>query len=138
MGRERTLLERLRDPERHVRPTIQENTQELADSILLHLQRMLNSRQGHALIQPEYGMPDGSEFMRSLPDAVDEIRHTIRSSIEKFEPRLRRVKVVYAPSEHDPFRMRFEVTAELVTEKEKASLWLETAIDSSGHVDVKG
>ena len=84
MGREQTLLERLADP-RVDRPlTITENTQQLADSILRHLQKMLNTRQGHVLTQPEYGIPDVTEFIQTLPDMVNEVRSAIRNSIEKF------------------------------------------------------
>jgi type VI secretion system protein len=138
MGREQTLLERLADP-RIDRPlTITENTQQLADSILRHLQRMLNTRQGHVLTQPEYGIPDVTEFIQTLPDMVNEVRSAIRNSIEKFEPRLRNVEVSFVPSEGAGLSLRFEITAELVTEKEDASVWFETSVSPSGHIDVRG
>lgn len=138
MGREQTLLERLADP-RIDRPlTITENTQQLADSILRHLQKMLNTRQGHVLTQPEYGIPDVTEFIQTLPDMVNEVRSAIRNSIEKFEPRLRNVEVAFVPSEGAGLSLRFEITAELVTEKEDASVWFETSVSPSGHIDVKG
>jgi len=138
MGREQTLLERLADP-RVDRPlTITENTQQLADSILRHLQKMLNTRQGHVLTQPEYGIPDVTEFIQTLPDMVNEVRSAIRNSIEKFEPRLRNVEVAFVPSEGAGLSLRFEITAELVTEKEDASVWFETSVSPSGHIDVRG
>ena len=138
MGREQTLLERLADP-RGDRPlTITENTQQLADSILRHLQKMLNTRQGHVLTQPEYGIPDVTEFIQTLPDMVNEVRSAIRNSIEKFEPRLRNVEVAFVPSEGAGLSLRFEITAELVTEKEDASVWFETSVSPSGHIDVRG
>ena len=138
MGREQTLLERLADP-RVDRPlTITENTQQLADSILRHLQKMLNTRQGHVLTQPEYGIPDVTEFIQTLPDMVNEVRSAIRNSIEKFEPRLRNVEVAFVPSEGAGLSLRFEITAELVTEKEDASVCFETSVSPSGHIDVRG
>lgn len=137
MMRERTLLERLADPRPDHPLTIAENTQQLADSILRHLRKMLNTRQGHVLTQPEYGMPDVTEFIQSLPDMVDAVQRGIRNSIEKFEPRLRNVTVTYAPSD-DRMNVRFEITGELVTEKEEASVWFETAVSPSGHIEVKG
>ena len=138
MGREQTLLERLADP-RVDRPlTITENTQQLADSILRHLQKMLNTRQGHVLTQPEYGIPDVTEFIQTLPDMVNEVRSAIRNSIEKFEPRLRNVEVAFVPSEGAGLSLRFEITAGLVTEKEDASVWFETSVSPSGHIDVRG
>ena len=118
--------------------TTVENTQQLADSILRHLQRMLNTRQGHALIQSEYGMPDVVELRHTLPEMINEARRAIRNSIEKFEPRLRNVDVTYVPSEDNVLNLKFEITAELVTEKEEASVWFETAVSPSGHIEIKG
>src|SRR3989338_11114861 len=105
LGRERTLLERLAGPGGDNLLTITENTQQLADSVLRHLQKMLNTRQGHALTQPEYGIPDVTEFIQTLPDMVNEVRRAIRNSIEKFEPRLRNVEVTFVPSEDEWMRL---------------------------------
>lgn len=138
MGRERSLLERIADPRTDAPLTITENTQQLADSILRHLQKMLNTRQGHALTQPEYGIPDVTEFIQTLPDMVNEVRRAIRNSIEKFEPRLRNVEVTFVPSEDEWMRLRFEITAELVTEREDAAVWFETSVSPSGHIEVRG
>lgn len=138
MGRERTLLERIADPRADEPLTIVENTQQLADSILRHLQKMLNTRQGHVLIQPEYGMPDITEFVHSMPGSLKKVQSAIRNSIEKFEPRLRNVDISYVPAEDDKLSLRFEITAELVTDKEDASVWFETAVFSDGHIKIKG
>jgi type VI secretion system protein len=138
MGREKTLLERLADPAGHRSLTVTENTEQLAESILRHLRRMLNTRQGHVLIQPEYGMPDVTEFLQNLPGMVEVVQQGIRNSVEKFEPRLRNVTVTYVPSEDLLTNLRFEITGELVTEREEASVWFETAVNPAGHIDVKG
>ncbi len=132
------MLERLADPRADNPLTITENTQQLADSVLRHLQKMLNTRQGHALTQPEYGIPDVTEFIQTLPDMVNEVRRAIRNSIEKFEPRLRNVDVTFVPSEEEWLSLHFEITAELVTEKEEASVWFETSVSPSGHIEVRG
>ena len=137
MAREETLLERLNDPSQVSALTVTEDTQRLADSILRHLRRMLNTRQGHVLTQSDYGMPDVTGFVQNLPDMVTASQRAIQNSIEKFEPRLRNVSVTYAPSE-DKFNVHFEVTAELVTEKEEAAVWFETFLTSSGHIEIRG
>jgi hypothetical protein len=46
------------------------------------------------------------------------------------------VKYVESPGEIQA--LRYEITAELVTEDEKASIWIQTHIDRSGEVEVKG
>jgi type VI secretion system protein len=138
MARERSLLERLADPTGYRPLTVEENTQELADSILRHLRKMLNTKQGHSLTQPEYGMPDVTEFIQNLPEMVEVVQRGIRNSIEKFEPRLRNVAVTYVPSEDIVANLRFEITAELVTEREEASVWFETAVTPTGQIEVRG
>ncbi len=138
MSRERSLLERLRDPEPEVARTIHENTGRLADSVLGNLRRLLNSRHGVATTLPDYGIPDLCDVVHSFPEATGAMRKAIKTTIEKYEPRLRKVSV--KPVEHpdDPLALHFEITAELVTEEEKASVWIETRIDGHGGVDVRG
>lgn len=138
MGRERTLLERLLDPGAESTRTIHENTASLADSVLANLRRMLNSRQGSAPFDADYGIPDLVDIIHSFPDAVAGMRKAIKAAIERYEPRLRRVVVRSVESADDPLALHFEITGELVTEEEKASVWFETRIDSSGHVELKG
>lgn len=135
---ERSLLERLSAPA-GIRPlTVAENTQELADSILRHLRKMLNTRQGHVLTQPEYGMPDVTEFIQDLPVMVEVVQQGIRNSIERFEPRVRNVSVLYVPSEQGAEDIQFEVTAELVTERGDASVLFKTAVLPTGQIKVRG
>lgn len=134
---ELTLLERLARPEESSGRSVHENTARLAESVLANLKRLLNSRHGHALIQPDYGIPEISEFVYSMPESLAEMRRALKSTIEKYEPRLRNVQVKHVASE-DVFLLRFEITAELVTAREKASVWLETLIESSGQVEVRG
>jgi len=138
MGRERSVLDRLRHPEPESRRTIRENTTVLAESVMANLRRLLNSRHGIAPIAADYGIPDLCDVIHDFPDAISWMRKSIKTAIETYEPRLRRVAVKHVTSEDDPLALRFEITAELVTEEEKASVWIETRIDGSGEVQVKG
>jgi type VI secretion system protein len=137
MGREQTLLERLGDRSHAKALTVAEDSQLLADSILRHLRRMLNTRQGHVLTQGDYGMPDVTGFVQNLPDMVTATQRAIQNSIEKFEPRLRNIHVTYAPSD-DKLNVHFEITGELVTDKEEAAVWFETFLTPSGHIEIRG
>lgn len=138
MPRERSLLERISQPEAESARTIHENTGRLAESVMGNLRRLLNARQGIAMTQPDYGMPDLCDLIHSFPDAITGMRKGIKSTIERYEPRLRRVQVKHVDHPDDPTGLCFEITAELVTEEEKASVWIETRIDRSGQVRVKG
>ncbi len=138
MPRERSLLERLRDPDAQPGRSIHENTNRLAESVMANLRRLLNSRHGIAPIAADYGIPDLSDVVHDFPDAIAGMRKAIKTTVEKYEPRLRRVNIKHVASPDDPLALHFEITGELVTEEERASVWFETRIDGTGAVQVKG
>ena len=135
MGCDRTLLERLADPDPNAQRTIRENTQRVVDSVMRHLQRMLNTRQGHVPIQPEYGMPDITDCAEGSPEALDRIRRAIRSSIEMFEPRLRRVKIMHLPV-GDDLNLHFGIIGQLVTGKEQIPVHFSTTVSPTGNATI--
>ena len=132
MGHDLTLLERLAGPDPGEQRAIRENTQRLVDSVMRHLQRMLNTRQGHVLTQPEYGMPDITDCAEGAPEVLDRVRRAIKSSIEMFEPRLRRVKITSLPA-GDDLKLHFGITGQLVTEKELIAVHFNTTVTPSGN-----
>ncbi len=138
MARERSLLDRIDDPRPDAPRRVEEDTEALADSVLTHLQRMLNTRQGNCLTVPDYGIPDFTDMVHNFPEAVGQMQRAIRRSVERYEPRLRKVRVTPANPEDDFLQLRFEITAELVTADEDASVWFETTIGADGHVRVRG
>lgn len=138
MARERTLLERFRSPEPEVGRTIHENTGRLAESVMDNLRRLLNSIHGNSLVKDDYGIPAIVDLLHDFPDAIGGMRKAIKLTIEKHEPRLRKVNVRHVENVDDPLAMNFEISAELVTEDEKASVQISTRIDGSGHVGVRG
>jgi type VI secretion system protein len=79
-------------------------------SIVEHLQILLNSRQGLAVTNEDYGLPDLTDVVHMIPDGLHMIENEIREAILKFEPRLTNVRVRFVPSD-DPFVMYFEISA---------------------------
>ena len=136
MQRERTLLERIADPRAGEPRTVSESTQRIADSVLRHLRRMLNTWHGHTLTLPDYGIPNLSELVHSFPESIALMQRAIKRSIEEYEPRLRRVRVRPAQSEEDLLTLHFEISADLVTAGEKAAIRLDTRVDSVGRMQV--
>jgi type VI secretion system protein len=109
----------------------------LADSVKRNLQRMLNTRQAQTPIQPEYGMVDVTDCAESLPEVLDTVRRAIRISIERFEPRLRRVRISPLPSP-DSLTLRFAITGDLETGRERVAVSFDTTIDPIRGVAVEG
>jgi type VI secretion system protein len=134
--REARLLERIRfwdeDPVRRGR----EEPRRVIDSVLKHLNRILNTKQGNVPIAEDYGVPDFTDLLYSYPDSLRDIERTIRSAIQKYEPRLKAVKVTSIPQDEDLLSLRFQIVARLSGES-KAQVLFETIIDSDGKIDIR-
>lgn len=134
--RERSLLDRLRDRSQVAERSARENPNAVADSVLAHLRRMLNTRQGIASTVPDYGIPDLADMVHSFPEAIDRMRRSIRASIEKYEPRLKNITIEHNQEEEGIFQLHFEIKGEIVTEGEKLPVAFHTTLDASGRAQV--
>jgi type VI secretion system protein len=137
MPDERSLLERLARPKSGAAPTMTENTLETSRSILRNLQRILNTRLGHAPAQMDMGMPAPSDIVQASPDAVGLILKNLRVCIEKYEPRLGSVEITHVQSEHDVLTLRYQVIARIAG-KNGRTLSFETVVDPRGHFRLHG
>lgn len=63
------------------------------ESIKRHLVELLNSRPGNSECSPELGLLDLNDASASTVDMVVEIKRSIKSCIERFEPRISQVVV---------------------------------------------
>ena len=131
------LLERLGDERLARTKAITENPRLLAESILRHLRKMLNTRPDQVLIHTNYGMPDLTELVRDQPAAVEEVQAAIYRSIAQFEPRLRDVSVTHVPPEPGQSVLRFEIAGTLITERQP-HVEFRTEVSPSGVVSVAG
>lgn len=137
MAFERTLLERIDAPDDDSR-RLRVDSGRLAQSVLRHLERMLNVRQGSVVTLPDYGVPDVNDLATQFPDALSAIRRVIKQSIEQYEPRLSRISVQYVPNEDDPLDVRFKIVARLVVDDTDEPITFETGISNSGRLWVRG
>ena len=137
MSSEQTLLERIDNPEQGgYRLTA--DPHRTIESVLTHLRKMLNVRQGSVATLPDYGIPDLNSLFTEYPDAVQALRRIIRASLEKYEPRLRRVTVRYLPDEENPLILRFEIKARLAMDDQDSPIRFETVVGDNGKVRVRG
>ncbi len=131
------LLVRLRamedDPERRS----SDRDQDIISGITEHLQKLLNTRQGSALIAPDYGIPDFTELLHSYPESVRDMERALKSAISKYEPRLKGVRVRFIPDEDDPLNLRFEIMARLANLRDAPSVFFESIVDADGKVSIR-
>ena len=79
-------------------------------SIANHLQELLNSRVGESIIALDFGLPDFTDIVHTIPEGVHTVQESLRDVIVKYEPRLCKVSVRFIPTD-DPFLLYFEIAA---------------------------
>jgi type VI secretion system protein len=137
MRRER-LLERIRMMEESPEKRLDTDSGTMVNSVLEHLIRVLNTKQGSVDIDPEFGVPDITNISSSFSaESVPELETAIKKVIENYEPRLKDVSVRFSSQEDDLLALRFSITAKLVTDDKSKPIIFETIVDSDGQVKVK-
>jgi len=130
------LLERIRgwkaDPARRGRVDLHRQI----DSVVGHLKKILNTRQGNVPIADDYGVPDLTSFMQDYPDSIWEIEQSIRRAIAMYEPRLTSVNVFFVPREDDALCLRFQIVAKLKDDAGR-EITIETIVDADGKINLK-
>lgn len=104
----------------------------MIDSILAHLERMLNTRRGSVPIAPDFGIPDFTDFRTAYPDSQRDLEREIRQTIQKYEPRLRAIRVKFVPDENELLSIRFQITARLAIEDNGETVVLHGVLDADG------
>ncbi len=137
MARELSLLDRIKNPDREDRRSVDADLGLLARSVLRNLERLLNSRHGSAPACLDYGIPSLEDVMHGGPEALKELTAEIKHSIETYEPRLRSVRVRLVPRGEESTLLRFDITAELMSGGKRSRVHFETRIENSGRLSVK-
>jgi type VI secretion system protein len=133
---EERLTETIRDLERPDRGKNQGDLSYIMQSVVEHLERILNTRQGSVPIAEDYGMPDFTNFYgESLNNQSQEIAHLIQQMILKYEPRLQGIEVSFVPGADDLLALRFRLKAQLLVLQDRTvPIMLETVVSSDGKV----
>ena len=133
---EERLLQRISRWNKNPLQRNREDIKRVIDSVREHLQKILNTRQGSVMIGEEYGLPDFVELLREYPDSLREFEKSIRSTIQRYEPRLKSVRVRLLPNEEDILTLRFQVSARLANQSGRTPVILESQVDQDGKVSV--
>ena len=115
-----------------------EDSGRIVDSVLSHLQRVLNTKTGTVQIADDFGLPDFTDLMYNYPEAVRGLERSIQTMIQKYEPRLKTVRVRFIPQDDVRLSLDFQITAEIHGEDEKIPVLFESQMDLSGRVKIKG
>jgi type VI secretion system protein len=136
--REERLTERIRSWEKAPDQRGGPDPKRMIDSIIRHLERILNTRWGSAQIADDFGIPDFSDLRSGFPDALRDLERLIRNTIMKYEPRLQSVKVKFIQQDDNKLALSFQIIGKLVLEGEKNPVVFESMMDSEGKVTIRG
>ncbi len=134
MTRSASLLERLARPASE--PSEVEDRGTLLRSILANLQNLLNTRVGSAAAQMDLGTPAANEIALDFPASLGRLQDSIRSCIQRYEPRLRAVEVVFVDTAREGLLLHFQITARL-TGDDRDGLLFRTTVDPSGRLSIR-
>jgi len=143
MSREQRLLDRIgglradRSPSRYA-ASAGEDLEALMESIRQHMVHLLNARHGMCETVPDYGLPALSDMIVGRGEHLRRVQDAIRTTIEKYEPRLRRVRVTHHAGEGDDQRLVFRIDAVMVGRSAEHRVWYETSMAPTGELDVSG
>jgi type VI secretion system protein len=138
MLRNITLLERLSRAAREGGArTVKEDRGAVMRSVLLNLQRILNSREGAAAAQPELGIPSPHELMRGYPATTEVALRAVKLCIQRFEPRLTNVVVTIDKSEEQRMAIGFTVAAQLAGGDRRDPISFHTSITPDGRMRLR-
>ena len=131
------LLERLRAYEQNPDNRGLWNVERVKASVLDHLNALLNTRQGSAMIAADLGMPDFTNMIRAFDDMTyDELAAEIKTVLEKYEPRLGGLRVEVLPKDDRLLKMKFKIEGKLRLRGRSMEISFETIVDPEGKIDL--
>jgi type VI secretion system protein len=134
--KERRLLERIAAYEVDGERSHVTRVDVLIESILAHLTRILNTRQGSAPIDPEFGVPDFTNLAgTATAGTTQQIATDIARVLQRYEPRLRGPRVEQIESQ-DVLSLSYVIEGSLGVDGRDVPIRLTTRLSSDGHASV--
>lgn len=119
-----SILDRLIDPESMGGGVAGYGFKQMINSVRVDLEDLLNTRRSCGVLDPSfeeletsivaYGLPELNEYNGTSPEQVQKLERAIVQIINRFEPRLRRVRArVILGKDHGAIAVNFHIDAEL-------------------------
>ena len=134
---ERTLFERLANPNAEQRTDDRIDISIVIESVMSNLRSVFNTRQGSVMIRNDYGLSDFSDLSLMFRDAMAHIAREIKELIQKFEPRLGDVSVRHVPDDENPLALNFRISGEVVIGDRAESVRFDSELGHDGYVRLR-
>jgi len=134
---EKRLLERIRDFTRDQDRRGEIDPSVLSASVLSHLRRLLNTKQGSVPIAEDYGLADLTDLPGSFaPDNLADIEDKINRVISRYEPRLSNIRIAFAKRQEDSLSLRFEISGQVKVDERNVPILFESVVEPSGKISL--
>lgn len=118
-------------------PAVARSTRSEQVAVLEHLRALLNTRWGNSEAAPEFGIPDFTDCLHNVPNALLHLQSTLQQTITRYEPRLSHVVVRAVEVDPASLILYFEVSAKLASGGEKLPMRFVTRVVRGGRVLVE-
>ncbi|NYT85128.1 type VI secretion system baseplate subunit TssE [Pollutimonas harenae] len=110
----------------------------LVNSILEHLRRILNTRQGSVPVDPEFGVPDFTNLAGSFSTGTtDQIVQDMSRMIQRYEPRLRQPQIVFTANRDEVLTLAFSISGTVNVDDREVPVRLTTQVAANGRVSLR-
>lgn len=134
---EHRLLERISHWEDDLRRTNQQRADVLIQSVVRHLQRILNTRQGSVPLDTHFGVPDFTNLAGGLANGeAHDIEKQICMVVARYEPRIRNPRVSLMDEMGDLMSLHFQLEGMLQVDQQYIPLRLSTIVGANGRIQV--
>jgi type VI secretion system protein len=111
-------------------PSGQESACNKFAAIKRHLETLLNARQGCSQSSPELGLRDFNGHDVSSGDLLQQVSADIRSTLQRFEPRIQVRALKAVPDCHAPLELHFRLDCHVQVNNHNEQLQLELLVNS--------
>ena len=109
----------------------------LTQSIVAHLQRILNTRQGSVPIDNEFGVPDFTNLVGSFAvGQTTQIIENMTRMIARYEPRLKSPRIQVVEGAQEVLSLSFSLEGLVAIDNRDIPIHLATRVSSDGHVSL--
>ncbi|BAN26554.1 putative uncharacterized protein [Caballeronia insecticola] len=131
------MLERIASWGAQERRTNETQVDVLVHSVMSHLSRLLNTRQGSVQIDPLFGVPDFTNLAGTTAmGSTREIEEEIRRMVLRYEPRIKSPRVTLNREKTDVLAIRFALEGALEVDDREIPLRISTTVGANGRVSV--
>lgn len=135
--KEKRLLERIIGLQAEQGRTSLAQAEVLTHSIIEHLQRILNTRQGSVPIDAEFGVPDFTNLAGSFATGeTTQIIDSMTRMIARYEPRLKSPRIQVAEGAQEVLSLSFSLQGLVAIDDHDIPIHLATRVSSDGRVSL--